>query len=438
MTPIEKAQRRILSTLIHNHQKFNEFSEACELVQWDEPYRTIYRAMVSGTRSFFLLAENKEVTKIHQSEKLLKSLVAEDTEVFLTDLIHYAAEITNRNKTVAELQDLLDSAPTIDEIQTRLNAISGTISGLYRNTSFDMEKLNQIQSNAVEKQKNGGNVSLKCGFKAFQRQIMGWHKGHLTVLGGNSSAGKTALSLSCIKQAAIINNVSVAVISYELTPREIHARLIGGICEVQPRDILFTPLSDSDFKRFHSGLSEMEKLKIIIDKPEDNDIETLVAKLRYLKSIGVELVCIDFLQLIRDKKIKDKFDRVGSNARRLKNVAHELDLPIILLSQLNRENVKSSDKRPTLASLRDSGEIEEAADEVVLMYREEYFLKEQCPPELKGKVELIFAKGRSTGTGNEIMNYDTQYQRFTDEEQNFGELRDYTESSKRLNASAEF
>lgn len=436
MTPIEKAQRRILSTLIHNHLKFNEYTEACELIYWDEPYGSIYKAMKSGTRSLFLLAENKELK--HLKPNFLKELVAESTEVFLTDLIHYVSELTNRNKTVAELQDLLDSAPTIDEIQTRLNAITGTISGLYKNTAYDMEKLNLMQSEAVEKQKKGESVSLKCGFKALQNQIMGWHPGHLSVIGGNSSAGKTAFALSCLKAAATVNDCPVAIVSYELTPRELHARLMGGVCEIQPRDILFTPLSDSDFKKFHSGLGQMEKLKIIIDKPQDNDIETLVAKLRYFKSVGVQLVCVDFLQLIRDKKIKDKFDRVGSNARRLKNLAHELDLPIILLSQLNRENVKSTDKKPTLSSLRDSGEIEEAADEVILMFRPEYFLKEETPPELIGKVELIFAKGRSTGTGNETMNYETEYQRFTDETTNYPELRDYSQPIKREFTGTDF
>lgn len=436
MTNLEKYQRSILATLLNEPEIFDSFSALCDLVKWQEPYDQVYKALKSGSRSFYLVLEKLDIP---DTEKFMTRLVKERREPFLSDLIIYCVETTNRNAAIEQTHDLIQSAPDLHALNRGLNAITAHISTLYRVTTYDMEKLNIEQIKAVEKQRAGGVVSLKCGLQTLQYQLMGWHPGHLTVIGANSSAGKTAFALTCLREAAEANDCPVAIVSYEMTPREIHARLAAQLSEVQPREILYTQLTDDQFSKLHQGIGKLEKLKIFVERPEDSDIETLISKIRYLVSNGVKIIAVDYLQLIRDKTIRDKYAAIGNISRRLKNAAIEFDISIIVLSQLNRNNFKEVSKRPTLASLRDSGEIEEAADEVILLYREEYFTPpEDITPDMIGKVEVIFAKGRSTGIGMSIMKYEKEYTRFVEERKDHAELRDYTEPARNLKPTDDF
>lgn len=433
MTKLEQYQRSILATLLNEPDRFDGFVQLCDMVKWEEPYDKVYAEMKAGSRSIYLLAERTKLPN-----KFFIGLVESPKEPFLTDLIAYCADITNRNLIINDLNELILSAPDMNQLSSDLNAIVGRLSSLYRVTSYDMEKLNLEQNNAVERQKSGGVTSLKCGLPTLQKHLMGWHPGHLTVIGGNSSAGKTAFVLTCMREVTQANNCKTAIVSYEMTPREIHARLLAQVCEIQPRDILYNQLTDEQFKKFHKGLGILENLPMVIEKPEDSEIDTLISKIRFLVSRDVKWIAIDYLQLLRDKNIRDRYTSIGSIARRLKNISIELDVSIVVLSQLNRDNFKSSDKRPTLASLRDSGEIEEAADEVILLFREEYFLKpEEITEEIKGVVEVDFAKGRSTGIGMSKMKYEKEYTRFS-EATNNRELRDYTEPVRRMEPDTGF
>lgn len=423
MTNLEKYQRSILATLLANPKLFDGLADVCDCIRWHEPYAGIYRAMKSGTMSVYMLAEHAEVKIKGAADEFLIELMRShrETEMAISHLIGYCADHTNADYVRGKLVDLMNGNGDLNSIASELNIITGEISTLYRASTYDMAQMNEIQMKAIEANQAGNFVSLKCGSQGLQFNLMGWHPGDLCVFGGNSSSGKTAFVLTVMRWAAEANSTSVALISYELTVRQLHARLLGAVSEVQPRNILYTQLDSIEMQRVHKGMGVLEKIDIILEKPGDSDIETLVSKLRVLAANGTKLIAIDYLQLVRDRRIKDKYERVGSNARRLKNVAMELDICIIVLSQLNRENMKSPDKRPTIASLRDSGEIEEAADIIGLLYRPDYFLKpgEDIDPELRGKCEVHFAKGRSTGTGMYVMEYEKEYTRFKDPADSF-------------------
>jgi len=262
---------------------------------------------------------------------------------------------------------------------------------------------------------NAGLTGIDTGFNKLNRLTNGLQGGDLIVIAGETSQGKTSLALN-IAQVAGRDN-PVYFVSCEMMASQITARMLSYSSEINSNQILTGKLNDFDTGILLRHATDVSVNKLLING-HDNSIDKIIASIRvYHATKHINMVVIDYLQLISTTERASKEQQTAQIARRLKNLAKELNIPVILLSQLNRDKFSPF---PKLSRLRDSGQIEEAADLVIFVYRPEYYgeelFKDGSPSE--GRAQIIIAKGRNTGIGTFYVKFHKQITKFEDEEYN--------------------
>ena len=222
--------------------------------------------------------------------------------------------------------------------------------------------------------------------------------------------GKTALSL-CIAKNIAVKKIPVAFFSLEMSKEQLATRLLAMTAKIDSSTLRKGKIHDPDIENIHTALAILEDIPIYIDDSAGITITELRAKTRRLKrEKGVGIVIVDYLQLMKtSRNIESREQAIAEISRSLKGLAKELNIPIIALSQLNRMVESRSDKRPQLADLRESGAIEQDADLIMFVYREEVYKKDT---ESKGVAELIIGKQRNGPTGIVKLSYIAQYTSF--------------------------
>jgi replicative DNA helicase len=224
--------------------------------------------------------------------------------------------------------------------------------------------------------------------------------------------GKTAFALNIAQNAAFIDDAIVGVFSLEMGKGQLVSRLLCSEARVDGKKLKSGGLSEDDWNRIDRASEVLRKAKIhIIDTPALT-ISDVRAKARRLaaEQKGLDLIIIDYLQLMRgDEPRTNREQQISSISRGLKALAKELDIPVIALSQLNRGVESRQDKRPMLSDLRESGAIEQDADVIMFIYRDEYYNEDS---EDKGLAEVIVAKQRSGSTGKVKLVWQGKYTRF--------------------------
>jgi replicative DNA helicase len=301
----------------------------------------------------------------------------EDLESFLDDVERRVFDVsdTQANKTFANMNELLvDAMKRIEELAQRKADVTG----------------------------------VETGFKDFDRITTGLHPGQIIIVAARPGMGKTSWFLSALQHAAIKNKKTVALFSLEMSAQEIMFKLLSGHARISSRSLKLGRLMDRDWQRLAQAADEMNKSSIHIDDSGTLTVLDIRARCRRLlaREKKLDLVVVDYLQLMRGSKASQKGDgsrerEISEISRGLKELAKELKVPIIVLSQLNRGVESRQDKRPMLSDLRESGAIEQDADMVVFIHREDYYNrdKENPPnPETKGVAEIILAKNRAGET----------------------------------------
>ena len=293
-------------------------------------------------------------------------------------------------------------------------------------------------------QRKGSLSGVDTGFSGLNRQLGGLNKSDLLVLAGRPAMGKTALAtnigFNAAKTSKEENNQSVLIFSLEMSAEQLAQRILAEQSIIDSHKLRNGDISEKEFSDLVSTQNEIMHLPFFIDDTPAISVGQIASRARRLKRTnGLALIIIDYIQLIQGTKASEaqgRVQEVSSITRGLKSLAKELDVPILALSQLSRAVEQREDKRPILADLRESGSIEQDADVVMFVYREEYYLDKSEPTQkdnenqenfnerflrwqdrrnlAEGKAEIIISKQRHGPTGIIQVQFEAKYTRFMD------------------------
>ena len=265
----------------------------------------------------------------------------------------------------------------------------------------------------TKRYENKGQLTgLPTGFIDFDKLTAGLQPSDLIVLAARPAMGKTSLALNIAEYAAIKTRQAVAVFSMEMSASQLAFRLISSNGRVDQQNLKTGQLEDEDWSRVTSAITMLSEAKIFIDDtPALSPGELRSRARRIAREHGLSLIVIDYLQLMHVPGSKEnRATEISEISRSLKALAKELNVPVIALSQLNRSLESRTDKRPVMADLRESGAIEQDADLIVFIYRDEYYNKENSPD--KGLAEIIIGKHRNGPTDTIKLVFNGRFTRF--------------------------
>jgi replicative DNA helicase len=266
--------------------------------------------------------------------------------------------------------------------------------------------------------------SISTGYKSFDLKIGGFKRGDLVILAARPSMGKTAMALNFAQNVAKKWR-NVAVFSLEMSKEQLTDRLIAAAMWVDSWKLAKGQLSEDDFSKMGDALETLSKSKIYLDdSPAGEGLLSIKSKARRLKmESGLDLIIIDYLQLMSSGNNMNRVQEVSDISRGLKSLARELDVPVVALSQLSRGVEARPDKRPVMSDLRESGSIEQDADIIAMLYRDEYYNDFTEKP---GITEILIRKNRNGPTGSIELKFEKSQQKFYEIEKAASE-REYME-----------
>lgn len=269
---------------------------------------------------------------------------------------------------------------------------------------------------AIDKasQMEGGLTGITTGFADIDAKTSGLQKSDLIILAARPAMGKTAFALSLARNAAVKGKASVLIFSMEMAKEQLSQRLLSMESKVELQKLKTGKLERRDWDDINVAMDILSNSNIHIDDTAGISIMEMKSKCRRLKAEkGLDLVIIDYLQLMNPEgKSDSRTQEISVISRNLKLLARELNCPVLVLSQLSRAPEQRTDHRPMLSDLRESGSIEQDADIVIFLYRDEYYNKETT--EKPGECEVIIAKHRSGSTGTIDVSWIERYTQFKD------------------------
>jgi replicative DNA helicase len=260
-------------------------------------------------------------------------------------------------------------------------------------------------------QSEGNITGVPTGFDKFDESTTGLHAGELIIVAGRPSMGKTTFAMNIAENAAIGTKTPVAVFSMEMPGQQLAMRMISSLGRIDQHHIRTGQLTDEDWPRITSAVHMLSEANLFIDDtPAMSPGEVRARARRMKRKHGLGLVVIDYLQLMQvPGASENRATEISEISRGLKALAKELNVPVIALSQLNRSLEQRTDKRPIMSDLRESGAIEQDADLIVFIYRDEVYNEDS--PE-KGMAEIIIAKQRNGPIGKSVLTFLGKYTKF--------------------------
>lgn len=266
---------------------------------------------------------------------------------------------------------------------------------------------------AEELQRKGSEVTgIPTGYRDLDRKLAGLHKTNLVVVAARPGMGKTALALN-IAQNVAVHDHPVAIFSLEMSREEVVTRMLCAQGRIDSQRLRTGRISEADFTKLSTAASALYKKPIYVDDSPGLTVTEIRAKCRRLRRRpGLDLVIVDYLQLMQGSGGENRQQEIALISRSLKNLARELEVPVIAVSQLNRAVEQREDKRPRLGDLRESGAVEQDSDVVMFIYRDEYYYPEKV--ESKGIAEVVIAKHRQGAVGKVEMTFLPEFTLFAD------------------------
>jgi replicative DNA helicase len=424
------AEESILSAILIDN---DTLLDVVEILAPEDFYRTAHQIIFDGITKLFtrnepidlvtlanILKEQKKLEEIGGAT-YLASLV--DSVPLAVNAVHYAKIVHDK----ASLRRLIHRA---NEIAKRCFEDQGAVDDVINFAESAIFEISQnkikpsfhaiadiIDSNIDELEERQGNKSLltgvPSGFARLDALTSGLQKSDLIILAARPAMGKTAFALNMARNAAVDGGVPTAVFSLEMSKEQLSMRMLCAESRVDSSRLRSGFFSKEDWEGLTDAAGLLSQAPIFIDdSPDINPLE-IRAKARRLKmEKGLGLIIIDYLQLMRSHRANDRRDlEISEISRSLKILAKELELPVVALSQLNRKLEERSDKRPQLSDLRESGALEQDADVVAFIYRDEVYNKDENNPN-RNKAEIILAKQRSGPVGTAYLAFLSQYTRF--------------------------
>jgi len=261
--------------------------------------------------------------------------------------------------------------------------------------------------------RGGALVGIPTGFTDLDHVTTGLHPGQLIVVAARPGVGKSILALNLARSCSIANNMTAVLFSLEMGRTEITMRLLSAEAKVPLQHMRQGSMSNEDWQKLAAKMAEVSEAPLFIDDSPNLTMMEIRAKCRRLKQRNdLKLVLVDYLQLMTSgKRVESRQQEVAEFSRSLKLLAKELDVPVVALSQLNRGPEQRNDKKPLLSDLRESGAIEQDADVVILLHRDDAYERESTRP---GEADFILAKHRNGPMTTVTTAFQGHYQRFVD------------------------
>lgn len=331
-------------------------------------------------------ANVSEYIKIVEEKAILRRLIEEGTAV-----------ITEAYNSTNSINEILDDAERkiLNVVKTRQGTEFKGIQEVLFKAQADLEKLSTNK---------GQLTGITTGYSHFDRITSGLHANELIILAARPGMGKTAFALNLATNMAMLGKKTVAIFNMEMSAEQLIMRMLSSVGQIDNNKLKTGNLNHNDWKKVNEAISKLAETKIYIDDTPGMTISEIRAKCRRLASMedGLDAVVIDYLQLIQgsDRYKGNRVQEVTEISRALKTLAMELKIPVIALSQLSRsvEGKGRASKRPILSDLRESGSIEQDADIVAMLHREDYYNRELIENENISRATLIIGKHRNGPT----------------------------------------
>jgi len=425
-----EAEKSVLSTIFYDPNLFDRVAVKLKPDDFfSNANREIFLAMSE------LSAENVVITRLSVAEELQKNGKLEPVGgmPYLTELVEYestAAALEYTLDTVkrrALKRKLIDSARAIvqdamtsqTDVDVLLAEAEQRLSDLIQDrpdeSAVGLDKIiAEVFEDVKSRIKSGDTIlGVQSGFTELDEMTSGFHRGNLIIVAARPSMGKTALALNMAVNAALRYEAAVVIFSLEMSKTELGFRLLSTESQIDGKRLRKGQITSREMDDFLGAVKRLSAASIIVDDTPAISVSQFRNKARRFKKEGkCDLIIVDYLQLVRGSGARSSDSReqeIAEISRTFKALAKELDVPVIALSQLNRQLENRKDKRPLLADLRESGAIEQDADVIIFIYRDEYYDKNS---EEKGIAELIIGKQRNGPVGTVKVAFQPDFARF--------------------------
>jgi len=431
-----EAEQAILGSMLTDH---DAVLSAIEVLREDAFYREDNRAIYRAILNLYSKSQPIDIITV-------KAELVEDGDFERVGGLEYLASLPERVPTTANVEKYIKIVDEKAMLRGLITTANELVSLGYNETE-DVDNLVDMAEKKVydltqkkntkgytplkdvlvesfakleELYNNKGKLSgISTGFLDYDRMTAGLHNSDLMILAARPAMGKSAFAINIATNVAVKENRGVIIFSLEMSKEQVGNRILSSEAMVDSNKIRTGQLDDDDWVKLASTLGRLSEAPIYIEDSSDISIMEIRAKCRKLKmEKDIGLVIIDYLQLIRGsgKRNSTREQEIGEISRSLKVLAKELDVPVIALSQLSRGVEKREEKRPMLSDLRESGSIEQDADMVLFLHRDDYY---QDDAERRNIAEVIIAKHRAGSTGSVDLLWLPNYTKFTNLERRF-------------------
>ena len=424
------AEQSLLGSILIDPAAINEIAD---IIKADDFYITEHKQIYLAATELFLT--NREIDVVTLIDALVRKGIysksgGEDYIRTLSEVVPTALNIKDYAKIVKEKSSLRQLIEVCGEINDSAFSEQESASGIIelaeskifaiaqgrdsKNFRHIRDVLGSVYNNLHELSINPeASHGTSTGFSGLDRVLVGMGNSDLVLIGARPGMGKTSFALNIATNVAQNTKKKVCIFSLEMSAEQLVSRVLSSEALVDSYELRSGKLSSDSWEKIADASSRLASCDILIDDTSGVSVTEMKAKLRRVDNLG--LVVVDYLQLMQsDRKIDNRVQEVADISRALKIMAKELNVPIICCAQLSRGPESRTDKKPMLSDLRDSGAIEQDADVVMFLYRNEYYKTDGVPGENNAAniAEVIIAKNRHGSIGTVKMGWIGQYTKF--------------------------
>ncbi|SQB67331.1 DNA polymerase III delta prime subunit [Streptococcus dysgalactiae] len=427
-----QAEQAVLGSIFINPEKI---IEVAEYLKPDDFYKPAHRILFKAMLSISSNAEPIDVVTVKSVLESQDNLATIGGITYLLEVVnavptsvnaeHYAKIVAKKAQLRSIIDSLSDSIGNaydenmdVDEIIAKTERSLIEVSQSSNKSSFRPihDVLAENYQKIEERSNNNTQITgIATGFYDFDKLTTGLHADQLIILAARPAMGKTAFALNIAQNVATKSNKAVAVFSLEMGAESLVERMLASEGTIKSHHIRTGQLTAEDWQRLIYAQGELAEAPIFIDDTAGVKITDIRARARRLsqETDGLGLIVIDYLQLIQGSRSDNRQQEVSEISRQLKIIAKELKVPVIALSQLSRSVEQRQDKRPIMSDLRESGSIEQDADIVAFLYRDDYYTDKSDDQPESNLTELIIKKNRHGSLGTVNLYFHKEYTKFS-------------------------
>ncbi|MDD5772461.1 MAG: replicative DNA helicase [bacterium] len=393
------AHRKIFSAIVELY----ELNQPVDLITLTENLRkNNLLEEIGGAAALTAILENTDTTaNVEHHSKIVKE------KSTLRELINAAGHIMSESLSdEKETDSILENAERLilDVSKEKMKQGFVAVKDILKGTFDNIEKMYQRKEYVT---------GVSTGFPKFDMLTAGLHKGDLIIVAGRPSMGKTSLCLTMAQNIAVEQKIPVAIFSLEMSREQLVQRLLCAEARVNAHDVRSGFIRDSDWPKLTIAGGKLAEAPIYIDDSSMmSELEMRIKARRLMSTQNVGLIIVDYLQLMQSaRRTENRQQEITNICRSLKALAKELNVPVMVLSQLSRAVESRTDHKPQLSDLRESGSIEQDADLVIFIYRKEYY-DDEPSPEIENIAEIIIGKQRNGPIGSVELTFIKEYTKF--------------------------